>query len=121
MQHNHELGIRDRYLMYNETIIKEINLYMDCQVPPATISQLLNKKYNISTKYSDVYHAVKIIKQSFKEANDLGKHDIYELIEILEDLKHKDPDTRFAYVMDSNADSKDGKVNGEPKLDRMII
>jgi len=31
---------------------------------------------------------------------DLGKHDIYELIEILEDLKRKDNDTRFAYVMD---------------------
>ena len=62
MQHNHDLGIRDRYLLYNETIIKEINLYMDCQVPPATICQLLNKKYNISTKYSDVYHAIKIIK-----------------------------------------------------------
>ena len=100
MQHNHILGIRDRYLLYNESIIKEINLYMDCQVPPATISQLLNKKFNISTKYSDVYHAVQIIKKSFKEAQDIGKHDIYELIEILEDLKRKDEDTRFAYAMD---------------------
>lgn len=50
---------------------------------------------------------------------DIGKHDIYELIEILEDLKRKDSDTRFAYVMDDQADAPGGA--GEPKLDRMII
>jgi hypothetical protein len=68
-----------------------------------------------------VYHAVKIIKQSFKEAMDIGKHDIYELIKILEDLKKTDPDTRFAYAMDLESDTATGHNPNEPKLDRMII
>ena len=53
--HNHELSVKDRCILQNDAVIKEINLYMDCQVPPATICQLVNKKFNICVKYSDVY------------------------------------------------------------------
>lgn len=52
---------------------------------------------------------------------DIGKHDIYELIKILEDLKKTDPDTRFAYAMDLESDTATGHNPNEPKLDRMII
>jgi len=30
MQHNHELIVKDKYLLQNESVLREINLYMDC-------------------------------------------------------------------------------------------
>ena len=60
--HNHKLEVKERTLLQNDSIIKEINLYMDCMVPPATISSLINKKFNITVKYSDVYQVIRAIK-----------------------------------------------------------
>ena len=29
-QHNHELAVKEKCLLQNDAVIKEINLYMDC-------------------------------------------------------------------------------------------
>lgn len=30
MQHSHSLEIKDRHFIYNDSVMKEIELYMDC-------------------------------------------------------------------------------------------
>ena len=62
MQHTHELEIRDRAFVYNECVMRDIQLYMDCSVQPTMIQTLVNKKYGVNTKYNDVYHMMKVLR-----------------------------------------------------------
>lgn len=125
-QHNHELQVKEKALLQNESIIKEINLYMDCQVPPATICQLLNRKFNIQTRSIDVYQVIKLIKSSFKESSDLDKSDLHEFLDSLHAMRDKDEDARFAYVMDTQSEkSLEEQLNykkyNDCKLDRILV
>ena len=63
MQHTHSLEIKDRAFVYNKAVVQDIQLYMDCQVQPTMIQSLINRKYGVNTKYSDVYHMMKVLKQ----------------------------------------------------------
>ncbi len=77
MQHTHDLEIKDRYFVYNEYVIQDIQLYMDCHLQPATVQQLVNKKYNVNTKYNDVYHMMKVLKHmNCKDGVDFKKSDV---------------------------------------------
>ena len=50
MVHNHDLILRDKSLITNEAIIKEINLYTDCGLENDQIGSLINKKWEVSIK-----------------------------------------------------------------------
>lgn len=60
---------------------------------------------------------MKLIKNSRKDSQDQGKDDLADFLKLLEDVKKKDPEMKFAYAMDTELDSKEEG----PKLDRMLI
>ena len=76
MHHSHNLEIKDRHFIYNDNVLKEIELYMDCNVQPTLIQTLINKKFQVNSKYNDIYHAMKIIRCSRNENIDLTKSDL---------------------------------------------
>eukprot|EP00347_Sterkiella_histriomuscorum_P007670 403348024 len=118
MQHSHCLEVKDRHFIYNEHVIQDIQLYMDCQVMPAMIQNLVNKKYSVNTKYNDIYHMMKVLKHMNNKEVQASKPDVTQLIECLENMKKKDPEFKFAYVLEDQDDSKSAL---NPKIDRMLI
>ena len=104
MHHSHNLEIKDRHFIYNDNVMKEIELYMDCNVQPTLIQALINKKFLVNSKYNDIYHAMKIIRCSRHENVDLTKCDVNQLIDILENMKKKEPDLKYAYAFESQED-----------------
>ena len=119
MHHCHHLEIKDRHFIYNEQVVQDIKLYVACGVQPSMIQQLVNKKYSVNTKYCDIYHMIKMIRQQKHkgEVSNNSKCDVQQLIDTLHYLRDQDSEFRFAYVLDEEADDS----NQAKKIDRMFF
>jgi len=118
MVHSHPPELLERHFINNELVIRELQLYVECKLPYNFIHQLINKKFGINVRYNDVYHMAKSLRDYDQKFISSGKKsDVETLIDILNDLKARDPETRFAYTLDPEQTGP----KGEPKLERLVF
>lgn len=63
LHHNHAIEIKDRHIIANKQIEEELKLFIKCRLTVAQMHHIINKKFNVKSRYQDVYNMVRNIKR----------------------------------------------------------
>ncbi|CAI2385530.1 unnamed protein product [Moneuplotes crassus] len=123
MIHNHPLDVKERHYTHNELIQREVKMLLNSHIPVANIRNILNTKFNATLRYSDIYGIVKGFQNGSKNIGDKLKTDFQRLLELLEELRGKDPLTQYEFEFEDDED-EDGDENGSKipcEINRILI
>lgn len=113
MSHNHPLDIKERHFTHNPLIQREIRGLMESKAPVGVIRNIINNKFNATLEYSDIYPLVKGFQNGSKNIGQKPKTDFERLLELLEELRAKDPLTQYEFEYDDEGDddqANDSKI-----------
>ena len=119
MTHNHPLDIKETHYTHNQLIQREVKMYLNWHLSVANIRNIINHKFNANVRYSDIYGIVKGFQNGSKNIGEVTKTDFQRLLELLEELREKDPLTQYEFEFDeANDDSPDMTPS---ELNRILI
>ncbi|CDW84932.1 UNKNOWN [Stylonychia lemnae] len=97
MHHSHTLDIKEKSNINNKHIQAEIQTYVECKIPPYQIHKLINEKFQTNVNFEHIYGLILNIQSHQSKET---QSDIKQLINLLEQIKVKDDNLRFAYEYD---------------------
>lgn len=129
MHHNHPIEIKDKHIISNKQVEEEIKLFIKCRLSVAQMQSIINKKFNVKSRYQDVYNQVKNLKRinedktaikegdnEFEQLLDMlnsyksssQKSNLVEgsLVKCLADAADDSPNIQYAYQLEPDKDNK---------------
>lgn len=69
-QHNHPLEIKGRQHLINDPLLmKELDLFVRCNLTCAAIHKIVRKKYKLKVRYEDVYNTIQAVRKELGVTN----------------------------------------------------